>query len=80
MSDLTEVFNCAIEKSDKCGHCGVITARIGGDSQPHWCCNCCAKLRGNNLYATTNIPPRAWDDEKKQYMYKKMPVPAEVKP
>lgn len=79
MSDLEEVFKDAIEKSDKCGQCGVITARIGGDSQAHWCCNCGAKLRGNHPYsAIANIQPRIWDEEKRQYEYLKMPLPAEV--
>lgn len=78
MSDLAEVFNSAIEKSDKCRQCGTITARIGGDSQAHWCCNCGAKLRGNHPYTVEDIPPRAWDDEKKQWVYKKMPAPTEV--
>lgn len=59
MSDLAEVLNSAIEKSDKCRECGVITARIGGDSQAHWCCNCGAKLHGNHPYATTKMPAPA---------------------
>ena len=79
MSDLEEIFKDAIEKSDRCGRCGVVTARIGGDSVPHWCCDCGAKLHGNHTYATiANIPPRVWDDEKKQYKYLKVPMPEPV--
>lgn len=34
--------------------------------------------RGNHSYTVEDIPPRIWDDEKKQYKYLKVPVTSEV--
>lgn len=72
MNEMENIFDEAIRKADKCNECGAITARIGGDSVAHWCCNCGAKLKGNYVYAASDIPPRVWDDEKKQYSYLKV--------